>query len=479
MPTGEEEQRREKKGGVIGKAKGTMPSEMSWRCCEGQFFPLSMSFLVACLVEAIWTIPAVDMTEMADRDSRDGAPADKEVYITPPSAFPFNYFFSDGDSQLSIPPPITHQPPTYLRRLLANLLFPLPTTEFLLSSNHPHQPTLSFSPPDYHTEPRCRPFTTTYHHHTTSSDGNINIMLMPSAFACDLSQQQQHHQSTPRTRLQAALLASPPASPPSLSSQGAFGDIFSTCRSLQTLLSTPPPQPVDDPVPATQLPTPPLAYAPPPLKLRLRPRPTKPDGPSDHLPRKKIIKRAPPRGANKRRRALHDEAEDEDEDEDDGDTSQSDLESSPLRRHYPTEPRTPPAPRTPKRARIAPEVVPLGLERSDYHNLRLLELGGASDCNNSNNFTLRDAARGAEPQGTNLEVEADGESWSVEDDRILVELVLEKLKLTKTEWQDCARNLGKDRNALSRRWKSLMSKGDVGLKGTRASRRVKIHATWR
>ncbi|KAL2756256.1 hypothetical protein ACRALDRAFT_1093737 [Sodiomyces alcalophilus JCM 7366] len=310
-------------------------------------------------------------------------------------------------------------------------------------------------------------------------------MLMPSALPCDLSQQQQQRQSTPHTRLQAALLASPPASPPSLPNQGAIGDIFNTCRSLQTLLATPPSGPVDSAL-ATPLPTPPLAHASLPLKLRLRPRPTKPDGPTDHLPRKKIIKRAPPRGANKRRRSPHDDLNRHlvHDDEDNSDSSQSDLESSPSPRQYNTHPDMPPAPSTPKRARIAPEVIPLGLERSDYHSLHLLEMSRSNDDNTTttnmhNRPGARDATREAEPQGTNVELEADGEPWSVEDDRLLVELVLEKLKLTKMEWQDCARSLGKDRSAASRRWKSLISKNEVGLKGSRATGRSRIHATWR
>jgi len=121
-------------------------------------------------------------------------------------------------------------------------------------------------------------------------------------------------------------------------------------------------------------------------------------------------------------------------------------------------------PQTPKRARIAPEVIPLGLERGDYHNLHT---DGIPDQHQ------------AQP-GTDVEVEADGEMWSTEEDRMLVELVLDKLKLTKTDWQDCARSLGKDRHSLGRRWKSLMLHGDVGLRtGARSSRRSKIHGTWR
>ncbi|KAJ0163804.1 hypothetical protein CTA2_2373 [Colletotrichum tanaceti] len=290
-------------------------------------------------------------------------------------------------------------------------------------------------------------------------------MLMPSAFSCDTSQ-------PPLTRLQASLFASPPASPPSLSNPG-FGNIFDTCRSLQALLSTPQHQPVAAPTydaqqyslptPA-QLPTPPLAHAPPPLKLRLLSR-AKQDGGvnSDHLPRKRVAKRAPPRGVNKRRRAVDDDT--------DGDV-ESDLDISSRRQSFSedqnhTDSHIPSSPSTPKRARIAPEVIPLGLERSDYHTLHLLNGGEGTNMKNTE-----------EAQGSSVEVEADGEPWSAEEDRILVELVLEKLKLSKTEWQDCARSLGKDRNCLSRRWKSLMLQGDVGLKGRRSSRRTKLHGTW-
>lgn len=122
----------------------------------------------------------------------------------------------------------------------------------------------------------------------------------------------------------------------------------------------------------------------------------------------------------------------------------------------------PVAPSTPKRARIAPERLPLGLERSDFHDLHRLDGGSESG-----------------PKGTDVEVEADGQEWSAEDDRILVELVLEKLKLSKSEWHDCARNLGKDRHTVNRRWKSLLMKGEVGLKTRSSNRRTRLHSTWR
>jgi transcriptional regulator with GAF, ATPase, and Fis domain len=115
-------------------------------------------------------------------------------------------------------------------------------------------------------------------------------------------------------------------------------------------------------------------------------------------------------------------------------------------------------------------VIPLGLERGDYHSLHSSFSSAFSD---NDNDTSLDAGR-----GTDVILEADGSAWSTEEDRMLVELVLEKLKLTKSDWQDCARSLGKDRATVGRRWKSLMLNGDVGLKRG-GLRRGRIHGTWR
>lgn len=328
-------------------------------------------------------------------------------------------------------------------------------------------------------------------------------MLLPSALSCDPSQ------PPPLTRLQAALFASPPASPPpQLSPQTAFGNIFTTCRSLQALLAAPSPSPssannnLGAAAPITpptsshaqqQLPTPPLAHAPlPPLKLRLRSRKT--DAAADHgPPRKRIVKRsvAPPaaaaRGPNKRRRALDDDMG-RDYDNDDADVSDMEQQQQP-RPEPPSEqdkeneslvhPQESSLPHTPKRSRLAPEVLPLGLERSDYHALHAApnnDDGGGGDDDTLERRRIRIQQQQG---GTDVVVEADGETWSTEEDRLLVELVLEKLRLSKSDWQDCARTLGKkDRGSVGRRWKSLMANGDVGLKKG-SSRRPRLHGTWR
>ena len=290
-------------------------------------------------------------------------------------------------------------------------------------------------------------------------------------------------------------LASPPASPPQLSAPNTLGNLFSTCRSLQALLASPPPPcPVSSSTSATSL-TPPLAHAPSPMKLRLRSRKNALDknigstAPPTSSLAKRIGKRQPVRGANKRRRGADDEAGRGDLDamdaESDSSADEQDTEAgrgsplalqllapSPLRRcpNAPLFAAVTPVPfslpsarpTTPKRARIAPDALPLGLERADFH---ALHAGGVPD----------DSSRAH--SGTGVEREGDGAEWSVEDDRMLVELVLEKLRLSREEWQDCARTLGKDRASLGRRWKSLVVHGDVGFKAGRA--RGKIHGTWR
>ena len=210
-----------------------------------------------------------------------------------------------------------------------------------------------------------------------------------------------------------------------------------------------------------QLPTPPMAHAPSPMKLRLRSRKSDANISGDHpiTQRKRIVKRAPPRGLNKRRRAADDEMGRDDDDELNSDLEFNAEDEKEVNSIENIE-ELPQRPHTPKRARIAPEVLPLGLDRADFHTLHA---DGVPD--------------DSKAEGTDVQAEADGELWSTEEDRMLVELVLEKLKLSKSDWQDCARSLGKDRNSLSRRWKSLMLQGDVGLK--RSSRRSKIHSTWR
>ncbi|RDL36765.1 uncharacterized protein BP5553_06117 [Venustampulla echinocandica] len=267
------------------------------------------------------------------------------------------------------------------------------------------------------------------------------------------------------------LLPSPLPCDSSSSSSPRLNNLYSTCRSLQSILA---PSPFPTPLPSpptshTDIPTP---LSPSPFKLRLRARkPDTNDIASPALtPRKKITKRgnaqvkaAPPRGINKRRREVDDDMDrasmlrQTPEQEEPTDEQSNDEWEEPNNENEDEGS----GPRTPKRMRLAPEVLPLGLERQDFHTLHLLE-------------QLRDTDEVPE----NENPEEANEEWSTEEDRMLVELVLEKLKLTKSDWQDCARSLGKDRGNVGRRWKSLMGAGEIGLKH-RPMRRAKLHGTWR
>ncbi|KAG6013145.1 hypothetical protein E4U54_007036 [Claviceps lovelessii] len=252
----------------------------------------------------------------------------------------------------------------------------------------------------------------------------------------------------------------------------AFNNIMTTCRSLQSLIAPAAPSPqLSNAAPSSgaQLLTPPMAYAPPPMKLRLRTRPSHSDSSTtnrDLYVHRRITKRcAVLRGVNKPRCADNNDVGREHLSSGVEGNSNTDIDIEAQYQQSQSswlgdfDGSTLPAdPSTPKRARIAPEQLPFGLERSDFHNMH-----------NRTEPTNENSTR-----GTNLEVEADGNEWSAEDDRVLIELVLDKLKLSKSEWQDCARNLGKDRYSVNRRWKSLIMRGDVGVK-----RRTRLHSTWR
>jgi len=123
---------------------------------------------------------------------------------------------------------------------------------------------------------------------------------------------------------------------------------------------------------------------------------------------------------------------------------------------------------TPKRQRRIPLAMPMGLSADDFDALLApseedpqLDIPIPTPSNNGS-----DGDSGYEPSP------ADNDSnWTVEDDRILVETVLEKLTLSKRDWNECANKLGKDKDSIGRRWKLLVGEGNVGLRMRRGGRR--------
>lgn len=89
-----------------------------------------------------------------------------------------------------------------------------------------------------------------------------------------------------------------------------------------------------------------------------------------------------------------------------------------------------------------------------------------------NTLSDQDSAYGSSPS-------IQDPDWTIDDDRMLVETVLEKLKLSKRDWNACARKLGKDKVSLGRRWTLLVGEGNVGLRrGRRISRTDLDISSW-
>lgn len=167
----------------------------------------------------------------------------------------------------------------------------------------------------------------------------------------------------------------------------------------------------------------------------------------------------PPRGVNKRRR------EDDDEEMSDEKDNEADLRSNESEDKGPS---------TPKRTRVAPETMPLGLVRRDFEMLH----------NNHQYTSDTNALEFCLPRPRNLEEEMENGrntsiDWSSEEDRQLVELVLGKMRLNKSDWQDCSRTLGRDSSKIKARWKNLLDGGEIGLKSRATGERRTNSATWR
>jgi hypothetical protein len=198
------------------------------------------------------------------------------------------------------------------------------------------------------------------------------------------------------------------------------------------------------------------------------------EGGEKKIQRRRVVKRQPPRGKNKRRRDTDDEAGRDDEESEVDERSRS---ASTATRQSHDE-----LPSTPKRIRLAPAVLPFGLEQADFD--RLHEHNFTSGTTHISNTPPRNAFGLQMPFAPRREsqssVEGGAEEWTSEDDRLLVDLVLQKLKLSKSEWQDCARHLGRDKASVNKRWRTLFGNGEVGLRGRGVGReRSRIHSTWR
>ena len=120
---------------------------------------------------------------------------------------------------------------------------------------------------------------------------------------------------------------------------------------------------------------------------------------------------------------------------------------------------------TPKRARLVPPTLPLGLKQQDFEALEPLSRSAKSE-----DLGIESKRKGTEAS----------DEWNTEDDKILVDMVLEKLRLSRQDWEDCARILGKEKASIGRRWELLLGDGKIGLRIRRGAKkeRSSLDGVW-
>lgn len=281
-------------------------------------------------------------------------------------------------------------------------------------------------------------------------------MLLPSAFSCDGAAPQGSRPQRPR--LQSFGAYQPKPQPRQLlhphsqyTQQARPSPLSSSCRALQAILGTPsgsttPQSSSAAPQNSARRLSDPFALAEPTQPVTVAPRQVQPH-----------------RSANKRRRSEFER------DLIPSDPSDVQMDECP----------SPQPLRTPKRRRRIPLAMPLGLCADDFRALETPDEAkeeepelGMPSMSPHHAPSDRDSAYGSSPSTEECE-------WTIEDDRMLVETVLEKFKLSKRDWNDCARILGKDRDTLGRRWSLLVGEGNVGLRrGGRISRTSLDISSW-
>lgn len=170
-----------------------------------------------------------------------------------------------------------------------------------------------------------------------------------------------------------------------------------------------------------------------------------------------------PRGANKRTRAAYE--------------SDSDYYDDSSASDNPQRTRAGDRFSTPKRRRYFPYDMPLGLAESDFFSMRSPPISQSPptprnymDASISAPATAAESdltcpSLGPEPRaGPAVELAAEVSPWTAQDDQRLVELVLDKFQLSKRDWDECARLMGKDNASVGRRWQLLVGEGNVGLR---------------
>ncbi|KAJ5104839.1 hypothetical protein NUU61_002186 [Penicillium alfredii] len=267
-------------------------------------------------------------------------------------------------------------------------------------------------------------------------------MLLPSALPCDVRRSSRFTPSR--------LFATPPPSDRRSSTTG--NGLLGTCRALQSLLNGSPAPSSRRSVKPQRLQSP-LPIQPPRRSPRLRkvarpasPRQTPAPTTTAHTPPPPPS--APARGANKRRR---------DESDDDSDADLGRRVS------------------TPKRRRHVPYDLPLGLSSTDFYSLHSPPITQSPPSPAQRPIHPRNhpSSPRIDPDAPLPSIEESDEpagpspalNWTAEEDQHLIEVVLEKFRLSQQEWDDCARQMGRrSHSQVGHRWNTLVGEGRVGLR---------------
>lgn len=129
---------------------------------------------------------------------------------------------------------------------------------------------------------------------------------------------------------------------------------------------------------------------------------------------------------------------------------------------------------TPKRRRQAPYNLPLGLSSTDFYSLHSppVTQSPPSPAQRLIDARIQESAPiNPDAPLPSIELEESipaSSDWTAEEDQQLMDLVLEKFRLSQQEWDECARRMGRNNQAdLSQRWNSLVGEGRVGLRPAR------------
>ncbi|KAF8428621.1 hypothetical protein EV426DRAFT_278880 [Tirmania nivea] len=95
-----------------------------------------------------------------------------------------------------------------------------------------------------------------------------------------------------------------------------------------------------------------------------------------------------------------------------------------------------------------PATLPEPVTASTSNALQLSELHQPSPCQESSQMGMEITPT---TQG-----ESGARDWSNAEDRLLVEMVLQKMRLSPRDWADCARSLGRDPRTVGNRWEMIV-----------------------